>query len=107
MFKAKAVTNATLPVPGQPVSAAPQRDQTISRLMSLNTFKFVEIRFQPAAAGDSAGRARLDADVLMTQLKKKSLRAEVQPGDQNQRLHRAGPDVVVPQPLGPARRPSS
>ena len=46
--------------------------------MSLNTFKFVEIRLKPSEAGDSAGRARLDANVLMTQLKRKSLRADLQ-----------------------------
>jgi hypothetical protein len=55
-----------------------RRDQTLSRLMSLGTFRFVEIKFRPSAAGDSAGRARLDSDILMTQLKKKSLRAELQ-----------------------------
>ena len=77
VFKAKAITNATFLYPDS-LFRRRRRDQTISRLMSLNTFKFVEIRLKPAAAGDSAGRARLDADVLMTQLKKKSLRADLQ-----------------------------
>jgi outer membrane protein assembly factor BamA len=77
VFKAKAITNATFIYPDS-LFRRNRRDQTISRLMSLNTFKFVEIRFRPAAAGDSAGRARLDADVRMTQLKKKSLRTELQ-----------------------------
>lgn len=77
VFKAKAITNATFLYPDS-LFRRRRRDQTISRLMSLNTFKFVEIRFAPAAAGDSAGRARLDANVLMTQLKKKSLRAALQ-----------------------------
>ncbi|MBF9223851.1 translocation and assembly module lipoprotein TamL [Hymenobacter ruricola] len=77
VFKAKAITNATFLYPDS-LFRRRRRDQTISRLMSLNTFKFVEIRLAPAAAGDSAGRARLDADVLMTQLKKKSLRADLQ-----------------------------
>ncbi|MBJ6108450.1 BamA/TamA family outer membrane protein [Hymenobacter sp. BT523] len=77
VFKAKAITNATFLYPDS-LYRRRRRDQTISRLMSLNTFKFVEIRLRPSAAGDSAGRARLDADVLMTQLKKKSLRADLQ-----------------------------
>ncbi|MDB5235665.1 MAG: hypothetical protein JWR44_2658 [Hymenobacter sp.] len=77
VFKAKAITNATFLTPDS-LYRRRRRDQTISRLMSLNTFKFVEIRLTPAAAGDSAGRARLDADILMTQLKKKSLRADLQ-----------------------------
>ena len=77
VFKAKAITNATFLYPDS-LYRRRRRDQTISRLMSLNTFKFVEIRMKPAVAGDSAGRARLDADVLMTQLKKKSLRADLQ-----------------------------
>jgi outer membrane protein assembly factor BamA len=77
MFRAKAITRAVFL---QPDSLFRQfrRDQTLSRLMSLGTFRFVEIKFRPSAAGDSAGRARLDSDILMTQLKKKSLRAELQ-----------------------------
>ena len=77
VFKAKAIANATFLNPDS-LYRRKRRDQTISRLMSLNTFKFVEIRLKPAVAGDSAGRARLDADILMTQLKKKSLRADLQ-----------------------------
>ncbi|WP_426059450.1 BamA/TamA family outer membrane protein [Hymenobacter sp. B1770] len=77
VFKAKAITNATFLYPDS-LYRRKRRDQTISRLMSLNVFKFVEIRLKPAAAGDSAGRGRLDADVLMTQLKKKSLRTSLQ-----------------------------
>ena len=93
VFKAKAIARATFLYPDS-VYRRHRRDQTLSRLMSLGTFRFVEIRFKPAAAGDttvavpadaapgsdrSVGlRQRLDAEVLMTQLKKKSLRAEVQ-----------------------------
>ncbi|WP_201986642.1 translocation and assembly module lipoprotein TamL [Hymenobacter rubidus] len=77
VFKASAITRATFLYPDS-LYRRKRRDQTISRLMSLNTFKFVEIRMKPAVAGDSGGRARLDADVLMTQLKKKSLRADLQ-----------------------------
>ncbi|WP_460501016.1 translocation and assembly module lipoprotein TamL [Hymenobacter agri] len=86
IFKASAITRATFLYPDS-VFRRRRRDQTLSRLMNLGTFRFVEIRFKPAAAGDTtvttpAGtpyqRARLDAEVLMTQLKKKSLRAEVQ-----------------------------
>jgi hypothetical protein len=77
LFKAKAITRAVFLYPDS-LFRQHRRDQTISRLMSLNTFRYVEIRFKPSAAGDSAGRARLDSDVLMTQLKKKSVRAELQ-----------------------------
>ena len=77
VFKASAITRATFLYPDS-LYRRKRRDQTISRLMSLNTFKFVEIRLKPSVAGDSAGRGRLDADVLMTQLKKKSLRADLQ-----------------------------
>lgn len=77
VFKAKAIVNATFLAPDS-LYRRRRRDQTISRLMSLNVFKFVEIRLKPGTVGDSAGRARLNADVLMTQLKKKSLRSELQ-----------------------------
>ena len=77
MFRARAITKTVFLYPDS-LFRQRRRDQTISRLMSLGTFRFVEIRFNPAAAGDSAGRTRLDADVRMTQLKKKSLRAELQ-----------------------------
>jgi outer membrane protein assembly factor BamA len=77
MFRARAITRAVFLYPDS-LFRQHRRNQTLSRLMSLGTFRFVEIRFNPAAAGDSAGRARLDADVRMTQIKKKSLRAELQ-----------------------------
>ena len=87
VFKAQAITRSIFLYPDS-LYRRHRRDQTLSRLMSLGTFRFVEIRFRPAAAGDTAVikpstsslnvRSRLDADVLMTQLKKKSLRAEVQ-----------------------------
>jgi len=77
LFTASALTRAVFLRPDS-LFRQRRRDQTLSRLMSLGTFRFVEIRFRPSAAGDSAGRARLDSDVLMTQLRKKSLRAELQ-----------------------------
>jgi outer membrane protein assembly factor BamA len=77
VFRARAITRAVFLYPDS-LYRQHRRNQTLSRLMSLGTFRFVEIRFTPAAAGDSAGRPRLDADVRMTQLKKKSLRAELQ-----------------------------
>jgi len=77
LFRARAITRAVFLYPDS-LFRQRRRDQTLSRLMSLGTFRFVEIRFNPSAAGDSAGRARLDADVRMTQLKKKSVRAELQ-----------------------------
>ncbi|MBF9239246.1 BamA/TamA family outer membrane protein [Hymenobacter sp. BT683] len=92
VFKAKAITNATFLYPDS-LYRRKRRDQTISRLMSLNVFKFVEIRMKPAVAGDSAGRGRLDVDVLMTQLKKKSLRADLQMVTKNTGF--TGPGLVV------------
>ncbi|MGI4875114.1 MAG: BamA/TamA family outer membrane protein [Janthinobacterium lividum] len=77
VFKARAITRAVFLYPDS-VFRQRRRDQTLSRLMSLGTFRFVEIKFHPSAAGDSAGRARLDSDVLMTQLRKKNTRAELQ-----------------------------
>ena len=77
VFKARAITRAVFLTPDS-LFRQRRRDQTLSRLMSLGTFRFVEIKFKPSAAGDSAGRARLDSDILMTQLRKKSLRAELQ-----------------------------
>jgi outer membrane protein assembly factor BamA len=77
VFRARAITRAVFLYPDS-LFRQRRRDQTLSRLMSLGTFRYVEIKFRPSAAGDSAGRARLDSDVLMTQLKKKSLRAELQ-----------------------------
>ena len=77
VFKASAITRAVFLFPDS-LYRQRRRDQTLSRLMSLGTFRFVEMRFQPSTEGDSAGRARLDANVLMTQLRKKSLRAELQ-----------------------------
>ncbi|MGI4738575.1 MAG: BamA/TamA family outer membrane protein [Janthinobacterium lividum] len=77
VFRARAITRTVFLNPDS-LFRQRRRDQTLSRLMSLGTFRFVEIKFRPSAAGDSAGRARLDSDILMTQLKKKSLRAELQ-----------------------------
>jgi outer membrane protein assembly factor BamA len=50
-------------------------DFTLSHLMGLGAFKFVNIKFSESPRKDSA---MLDADVYLTPLKKKSLRAEVQ-----------------------------
>jgi outer membrane protein assembly factor BamA len=77
LFRASAVTRAVFLTPDS-LFRQRRRDQTLSRLMSLGTFRFVEIRFKPSTAGDSAGRARLDSEILMTTLRKKNVRAEVQ-----------------------------
>ncbi|QKG51476.1 BamA/TamA family outer membrane protein [Hymenobacter sp. BRD67] len=77
VFRARAITRAVFLYPDS-LFRQQRRDQTLSRLMSLGTFRFVEIKFRPSTVGDSAGRARLDSDVLMTQLRKKSVRAELQ-----------------------------
>lgn len=51
------------------------RELSLSHLMGLGTFKFVNIKFTESPRTDSA---MLDAQILMTPLKKKSLRAEIQ-----------------------------
>lgn len=77
MFKARAITNATFIYPDS-LYRRRRADQTLSRLMSLGTFKFVDIRFRPARnVPDSADYGHLNAFVRMTQVPKKSLRAEV------------------------------
>ncbi|KAA9333036.1 BamA/TamA family outer membrane protein [Hymenobacter busanensis] len=78
VFKAKAITGAVFLFPDS-LYRRRRQDQTLSRLMSLGTFKFVDIQFRQARQKpDSAGYGFLNASVRMTQLKKKSLRAEVQ-----------------------------
>jgi outer membrane protein assembly factor BamA len=77
VFKAKAITNATFLYPDS-LYRRRRADQTLSRLMSLGTFKFVDIRFRPARnQPDSAEYGHLNAFVRMTQVPKKSLRGEV------------------------------
>jgi len=77
VFRAKAITNATFLYPDS-VYRRRRSDQTLSRLMSLGTFKYVDIRFRPARnVPDSAGYGHLNSIVRMTQVPKKSLRAEV------------------------------
>ncbi|WP_303309859.1 BamA/TamA family outer membrane protein [Hymenobacter sp. BT730] len=78
IFKAKAITGAVFMYPDS-LYRRRRQDQTLSRLMSLGTFKFVDIRVREARQKpDSAGYGFLNTSVRMTQLKKKSLRAEVQ-----------------------------
>ncbi|MCB2406525.1 BamA/TamA family outer membrane protein [Hymenobacter lucidus] len=77
VFKASAITNATFLFPDS-VYRRRRSDQTLSRLMSLGTFKFVDMRFRPARAkADSAGYGFLNSFIRMTQVPKQSLRAEV------------------------------
>ncbi|GAA4347893.1 BamA/TamA family outer membrane protein [Hymenobacter saemangeumensis] len=76
MFKAKAITNAVFIYPDS-LYRRRRSDQTLSRLMSLGTFKFVDLKFRPSTAPDSGKYGKLDALVRMTQVPKKSLRAEV------------------------------
>ncbi|GAA4390936.1 BamA/TamA family outer membrane protein [Hymenobacter koreensis] len=78
IFKAKAITNAVFLYPDS-LYRRRRQDQTLSRLMSLGTFKFVDIQLREARQKpDSLGYGFLNASVRMTQLKKKSVRAEVQ-----------------------------
>ncbi|SNC76561.1 Surface antigen [Hymenobacter gelipurpurascens] len=77
VFTAKSITNATFLYPDS-VYRRRRQDQTLSRLMSLGVFRFVDIGFRPARAkADSAGYGFLNSYVRMTQVAKKSLRAEV------------------------------
>ncbi|MBX0291677.1 outer membrane protein assembly factor [Hymenobacter sp. HSC-4F20] len=77
VFKAKAIVNATFIYPDS-LYRRRRQDQTLSRLMSLGTFKYVDVGFRPARQKpDSAGYGFLNSYVRMTQLPKKSLRAEV------------------------------
>lgn len=77
VFKAKAITNAVFLYPDS-LYRRRRSDQTLSRLMSLGTFKYVDIRYRPARnVSDSAGYGHLNSFVRMTQVPKKSLRAEV------------------------------
>jgi len=77
VFRARAITNATFLYPDS-IYRRRRSDQTLSRLMSLGTFKFVDIRFRPdRGVPDSAGFGHLVSNVRMTQQPKKSLRAEV------------------------------
>lgn len=92
VFKAKAITNATFIYPDS-LYRRRRSDQTLSRLMSLGTFKFVDIRYRPAAnQPDSGGYGRLNSLIRMTQVPKKSLRAEVQMNVSN---IFTGPGIVV------------
>jgi outer membrane protein assembly factor BamA len=50
------------------------QDLTLSHLMDLGTFKFVNIKFRDVTTDSS----RLDANIYLTPLKKKSIRAEAQ-----------------------------
>lgn len=73
-FKAKALLNAVF-IYNDSLYSRKRHLQTVNRLMDLGTFKFTEVRFEPL---DSIGQyGLLNADILLTQAKKKSLQAEV------------------------------
>ncbi|WP_207434243.1 BamA/TamA family outer membrane protein [Sabulibacter ruber] len=89
-FKARTILNAVF-IENNDLYSRKRHLQTINRLMDLGTFKFAEVRFTPL---DSAGRdGRLNADILLTQAKKKSLRAEIQTVQKSNGY--AGPGVTV------------
>ena len=78
VFRAKAITNAVFLYPDS-IYRRRRSDQTLARLMSLGTFKYVDIQYRPARnAPDSAEYGQLNSIVRMTQVPKKSLRAELQ-----------------------------
>jgi len=92
MFRAKAITNAVFLYPDS-VYRRRRSDQTLARLMSLGTFKYVDIQYRPARnAPDSAEYGQLNSLVRMTQVPKKSIRAELQMNVSN---IFTGPAVVV------------
>ncbi|GGK87671.1 BamA/TamA family outer membrane protein [Rufibacter glacialis] len=89
-FKAKTILNAVFVENGDLYSRK-RHLQTVNRLMDLGTFKFAEVRFTPL---DSIGLdGRLNADILLTQAKKKSVRAEVQTVQKSNGY--AGPGITV------------
>ena len=73
-FRPEIVTDVINLKKGKTYSREAQ-DFTLSHLMGLGAFKFVNIKFMESPRKDSA---MLDADIYLTPLKKKSLRAEVQ-----------------------------
>ncbi|WP_210463285.1 translocation and assembly module lipoprotein TamL [Rufibacter roseolus] len=89
-FKAKTILNAVFVENGDLYSRK-RHLQTVNRLMDLGTFKFAEVRFTPL---DSIGLdGRINADILLTQAKKKSVRAEVQTVQKSNGY--AGPGITV------------
>ncbi|WP_192822046.1 BamA/TamA family outer membrane protein [Rufibacter sp. LB8] len=89
-FKAKTILNAVF-IENNDLYSRKRHLQTINRLMDLGTFKFAEVRLTPQ---DSAGLdGRLNAAILLTQSKKKSLRAEVQTVQKSNGY--AGPGLTV------------
>lgn len=70
-FRPEIITRVINIKPGN-VYTRTDHDLTISHLMDMGTFKFVNVKFQPV---DSA---LLNADIYLTPLKKKSIRMEVQ-----------------------------
>jgi len=83
MFRAKAITKAVFLYPDS-VYRRRRNDQTLSRLMSLGTFKYVDITYRPARnVADSANYGHLNSIIRMTQVPKKSIRAELQMNTSN------------------------
>ena len=77
-IKAKPLTKAVFLYPDS-LYRQRRNNQTLSRLMSLGTFRYVDVKYRPARnVPDSASYGHLNALVRMTQVPKKSLRAELQ-----------------------------
>lgn len=73
MFRTKVITRVINLRKGD-IYTRDAQDLTLSHLMGLGTFKFVNIKFRET----STDSALLRPDILLTPLKKKSIRAEVQ-----------------------------
>ena len=73
MFKAKVITKVINLKSGN-IYRREDRENTLSHLMSMGTFKFVDIQFEEAE-GDSS---TLNSNIFLTPYLKKSIRAEVQ-----------------------------
>jgi outer membrane protein insertion porin family len=87
-FRPAAITNVINLKPGRPYKRL-DREYTLSHLMELGAFKFVNIRFVESKT-DSA---KLDANVYLTPFMKKSIRAEFQATSKSNNF--VGPGLMV------------
>jgi len=87
-FRPSAITNVINIKPGRPYKRL-DREYTLSHLMELGAFKFVNIRFVESKK-DSA---KLDANIYLTPFMKKSIRAEFQATSKSNNF--VGPGLTV------------
>jgi outer membrane protein insertion porin family len=87
-FRPEILTDLINLQPGEHYSREAQ-DLTLTHLLGLGTFKFVNIRFEPVQLDSSL----LDVNIYLTPLKKKSIRAETQAVSKSNNF--VGPGVSV------------